>query len=77
MITFSPFKRISVENALKHPYLASLHDPSDEPIANSTVDFTNEIKDEDLTKQNVKDGLFTYVVQLNLTHSILIYCLIK
>jgi len=26
-------KRITVEEALTHPYLASLHDPSDEPLA--------------------------------------------
>merc|ERR1712173_197005 len=31
---FSPSKRISVENALRHKYLEQLHDASDEPIAN-------------------------------------------
>jgi len=32
-LTFSPKRRINVEEALAHPYLASYHDPSDEPSA--------------------------------------------
>lgn len=32
-LTFSPRKRISVEQALEHPYLEPYHDPSDEPGA--------------------------------------------
>jgi len=32
-LTFSPKRRITVEDALKHPYLASYHDPQDEPTA--------------------------------------------
>lgn len=31
MLVFNPAKRITVEQALEHPYLASLHDPDDEP----------------------------------------------
>mmetsp|Transcript_6478 Transcript_6478/g.11940 ORF Transcript_6478/g.11940 Transcript_6478/m.11940 type:complete len:390 (+) Transcript_6478:62-1231(+) len=42
MLTFSPRKRITVEEALKHPYLAKLHDPTDEPVAKSTFDFSFE-----------------------------------
>jgi len=33
MLTFSPEKRMTVEEALAHPYLAALHDPNDEPVA--------------------------------------------
>lgn len=32
MLVFDPKKRITVEMALQHPYLASLHDPEDEPL---------------------------------------------
>lgn len=32
MLMFSPSKRLTLEEAMAHPYLASLHDPSDEPI---------------------------------------------
>jgi mitogen-activated protein kinase 1/3 len=30
MLEFDPFKRITVEEALAHPYLAQYHDESDE-----------------------------------------------
>eukprot|EP00759_Apiculatamorpha_spiralis_P049934 PhF_6_TR4453/c0_g1_i1/m.6037 len=33
MLTFDPLQRISIEEALNHPYLAEFHDPSDEPTA--------------------------------------------
>ncbi|EDO15975.1 hypothetical protein Kpol_499p3 [Vanderwaltozyma polyspora DSM 70294] len=32
MLTFNPHKRISAEDALNHPYLATYHDPQDEPV---------------------------------------------
>jgi hypothetical protein len=33
MLVFHPAHRISVEDALAHPWLAALHDESDEPVA--------------------------------------------
>jgi len=33
MLVFDPSQRITVSEALKHPYLAVLHDPMDEPTA--------------------------------------------
>jgi mitogen-activated protein kinase 1/3 len=33
MLTFNPQKRITVEEALEHPYLADLHFEDDEPTA--------------------------------------------
>lgn len=35
MLQFDPRKRITVEEALRHPYLAQLHDPASEPSAPS------------------------------------------
>ena len=35
LLAFSPAKRLTVDEAIAHPYLASLHDPSDEPVAES------------------------------------------
>jgi mitogen-activated protein kinase 1/3 len=32
MLTFNPYKRISVEEALAHPYLEQYYDPADEVI---------------------------------------------
>eukprot|EP00126_Sphaerothecum_destruens_P000318 Sdes_comp10375_c0_seq1m2029 len=33
LLTFNPEKRITVEGALQHPYLAQYYDPTDEPIS--------------------------------------------
>ena len=44
MLTFSPHKRITVEQALAHPYLNQLHDPNDEPSADRPL--THELFDE-------------------------------
>jgi mitogen-activated protein kinase 1/3 len=37
MLTFNPEKRISVHEALNHPYLADLHDPEDEALCRPNV----------------------------------------
>lgn len=39
MLVLNPHRRISVEQALEHPYLVSLHDAALEPTAESHVDF--------------------------------------
>lgn len=40
MLVFNPAKRITVQEALKHPYLESLHCDEDEPVADFKFDFT-------------------------------------
>jgi len=49
-LEFSPDKRITVEEALAHPYVANLHDPSDEPAFDKDVNFTFEKGDVSLTE---------------------------
>jgi mitogen-activated protein kinase 7 len=39
MLTLDPYERITVEEALKHPYLAIWHDPQDEPVCQVKFDF--------------------------------------
>ncbi|KAL2938204.1 Mitogen-activated protein kinase 3 [Bienertia sinuspersici] len=39
MLTFDPTRRITVEEALSHPYLARLHDIADEPICQEPFSF--------------------------------------
>lgn len=46
MLAFDPSSRISVEEALEHPYLHIWHDASDEPTCPSTFDFHFEIVDD-------------------------------
>lgn len=57
-LQFSPNKRITVEDALAHPYLKSLHDPQDEPNFDAQVDFefeTADIKLKELKKVVIED----------------------
>ncbi|KAI0698224.1 CMGC/MAPK/ERK protein kinase [Cytidiella melzeri] len=45
LLNFDPAKRITCEQALKHPYLAVWHDPNDEPSCPSSFDFGFEEED--------------------------------
>lgn len=40
MLVINPKKRIQVEKALEHKYLASYHDPTDEPVAHEKFDWS-------------------------------------
>lgn len=42
MLTFDPQRRITVEEALEHPYLSIWHDPADEPVCNEKFEFSFE-----------------------------------
>ncbi|KAI8810017.1 kinase-like domain-containing protein [Cladochytrium replicatum] len=42
LLTFDPAERITVEDALSHPYLAAYHDEEDEPVHTHTFDFAFE-----------------------------------
>lgn len=46
MLAFDPTSRISVEQALEHPYLQIWHDASDEPDCPTTFNFDFEIIDD-------------------------------
>jgi len=62
-LTFSPKRRIGVEEALGHPYLASYHDPSDEPCAPpldpSFFDFDNGAAK---SKEELKELIYQEVI---------------
>ena len=55
MLQFDPRKRISVADALEHPYLATYHDASNEPVAKSVfkADFENFEMDKAKLRQLV------------------------
>ncbi|KAL1888423.1 mitogen activated protein kinase 2 [Ceratocystis pirilliformis] len=46
MLAFDPSQRISVEEALEHPYLSIWHDPSDEPECPTTFNFDFEVVED-------------------------------
>ena len=56
LLAFNPVKRITVEDALRHPYLEPYHDPEDEPTAAAIPEeFFDFDKNKDiLTKEELK-----------------------
>jgi mitogen-activated protein kinase 1/3 len=56
LLTFNPHMRITVEQALVHPYLAQYYDPTDEPVA--AEPFTFEMELDDLPKEKLKQMIF-------------------
>jgi len=53
MLAIHPRKRITVVDALQHPFLAPLHSPEDEPVADKDFDFGFE--DEDLHRVRLQE----------------------
>ncbi|CAI4514170.1 BBM_1a_G0023490.mRNA.1.CDS.1 [Saccharomyces cerevisiae] len=54
MLAFDPQKRITVDEALEHPYLSIWHDPADEPVCSEKFEFSFEsVNDMEDLKQMV------------------------
>lgn len=56
-------KRITIAEALRHPYMASLHNPDDEPDAEEVFDFSFE--DVPLTKASLQKMIFDEVAHFH------------
>lgn len=56
MLTLDPTKRITVEDALEHPYLARLHDVADEPICGNPFSF--EFEQQVLGEEQIKNLIY-------------------
>jgi len=56
LLAFNPVKRITVEEALRHPYLEPYHDPEDEPTADMIPEefFDFDRNKDSLTKEQLK-----------------------
>lgn len=63
MLTFDPRKRISVEAALEHPYLASLHDTSDEPVC--AMPFNFDFEQYTLSEEQMKELIYREALAFN------------
>lgn len=64
-LTFSPRKRITVEEALAHPYLEPYHDPDDEPTA-SPLDpsfFSFDYTKEQLSRGQLKQLIYQEIME--------------
>ncbi|GAB2217367.1 hypothetical protein Droror1_Dr00000545 [Drosera rotundifolia] len=53
MLVFDPNKRITVNDALCHPYLAPLHDINDEPVCPQPFNF--DFEQPSFTEENIKE----------------------
>lgn len=56
MLTFNPHNRITVEEALAHPYLEQYYDPGDEPVADEPFRIGMEL--DDLPRETLKSLIF-------------------
>lgn len=61
MLTFDPVKRITVDEALKHPYLKELHDEEDEYTTDTVSAFDFDFEIYDLSKHEYIDLLYEEV----------------
>lgn len=62
MLAFDPQKRITVEEALDHPYLAALHCVEDEPTTETVSAFDFDFEIYDLKREDYKDLLYEEVM---------------
>jgi serine/threonine protein kinase len=65
MLQFDPTRRITVEEALSHPYLESLHDDGDEPSA-ALFDFAFETEAE---RGDLRQMIYKEVMEWNLLNN--------
>ncbi|XP_016344046.1 mitogen-activated protein kinase 1-like [Sinocyclocheilus anshuiensis] len=66
MLTFNPIRRITVEEALAHPYLEQYYDPSDEPVAEEPFTFNMEL--DDLPKEKLKELIYEETARFQATY---------
>lgn len=59
MLVFDPSKRISVTEALQHPYMSSLYDPNSDPPAQVPI---NLDIDEDLGEEMIREMMWTEIL---------------
>ncbi|KAI5954233.1 tmk1 [Candida jiufengensis] len=64
MMLFNPEKRITVDEALKHPYLANYHDPLDEPTTTliPLQEFEFDIEKSNLNIEELKLQIFEEIM---------------
>lgn len=63
LLAFNPATRITVEEALAHPYLECYYDPTDEPVAERPFSFEAEL--DDLPIAQLKEMIYQEVNQFS------------
>ncbi|XP_051134242.1 mitogen-activated protein kinase homolog NTF6 [Andrographis paniculata] len=63
MLVFDPEKRITVEEALNHPFLSSLHEINEEPMCPSP--FVFDFEQSSLSEEDIKDLIWRESLKFN------------
>ncbi|KAI5401609.1 Mitogen-activated protein kinase mmk2 [Lathyrus oleraceus] len=63
MLIFDPDNRITVDEALCHPYLSSLHDINDEPV--TPMPFSFDFEQPSCTVEHIKELIWRESVRFN------------
>uniref|UniRef100_A0A7N0V0B9 Mitogen-activated protein kinase n=1 Tax=Kalanchoe fedtschenkoi TaxID=63787 RepID=A0A7N0V0B9_KALFE len=63
MLVFDPNKRMTVDEALSHPYLAPLHDINEEPVLSRPFIF--DFEQPSFTEENIKEMIWQESVRFN------------
>ena len=58
LLTFDPEKRLTIDEALAHPYLSQLHEPSDEPTRAQVDTFDFDFELFDLEVDELKELIY-------------------
>ena len=65
LLRFDPVKRITIDQALAHPYLADLHYPPDEPVMTPVSNFDFDFERYTLKTEEIKGiYFFTYIFNI-------------
>ncbi len=59
MLVFNPYRRISIEECLEHPYLTELHDPSEVNFPKDFFEFQLEKSDEESLRNALNNMIKT------------------
>lgn len=62
MLTYDPDDRISVKEALEHPYLKALHFPDDEPTTQPVSAYDFDFEKYSLSKEDFKDLIYDEIL---------------
>ena len=75
LLEFDPAKRITVEEALAHPYLGAYHDEDDEPTHTETFDFSFEVVDsiEDMRSKFILLLIFISCCKIGLSREVILF----
>eukprot|EP00897_Mesotaenium_endlicherianum_P004607 jgi/Mesen1/4174/ME000219S03304 len=65
MLVFDPAKRISVTDALAHPYLAQYHEPADEPVHPRPLQYDLSFEQEDYSIQRIRQLIYEQACAFN------------